>query len=131
MFWKCLKKPDVGKKNLINDYMLIYILNPAPPKILKNLCVLAWSVAMEIEHGQKILLHFCSGAKMRAKIQNTPRIGAKMDTSGLGYICIIYPQPGRRIFATSEIAFHNLCTVFAPFLLSCISFLLDFCLQKI
>ena len=34
------KKPDIGKKNLINNYMLVHIQNPAPPKILKNLCVL-------------------------------------------------------------------------------------------
>ena len=86
---KNVKKPVVGKKNLTAASPPKILKIVAPPKILKNNIVFVGSVVMKIEQEQKFLPDFCSRAKMRAKINFTPKNRAKMDTSRLGYICII------------------------------------------
>ena len=110
--------------------MYLHIQNPAPPKILKMMLDFGGLVGMEKNEGQKFLPHFCPGAKMRAKINFTSIKRAKMDTSRLGYICIIYTQTGRPIFAIGRIEQLDLCPVFAAYLPSVFKFLPDFCLQK-
>jgi len=80
--------------------------------------------------GKNLCPHLCPRAKIGQRCGFRTRLGAKMGISGLGHICIIYPQTGRPIFAIGRIEQLDLCPVFAPYLPSVFKFLPDFCLQK-